>query len=190
MFENKKRKKMISDLLSTSEKLCELNNQILEVTEAINAMNTKFSIPPIMEIVFDSPEVTCPEYKTPESAGMDVRAYLTDPVIIQPGQRALIPTGIKVAIPSGFELQARPRSGLALKNGITVLNTPGTIDSDFRGSIGVILINLGDMPFTVTNDDRIAQLVMTRVEKAIPVPVYELSTTVRGEGGYGSTGIK
>jgi dUTP pyrophosphatase len=130
-----------------------------------------------------------PSYASDLAAGADVCAFLQQDVTIQPGERALIPTGIKVAIPEGFEIQVRPRSGLALKNQITVLNTPGTVDADYRGEIGVILMNHGKGPFEVTNGMRIAQLIVAPVIQADFVVEEALSATVRGEGGFGSTGL-
>lgn len=130
-----------------------------------------------------------PAYATPDSAGMDLRANVDGPVELQPLQRRLIPTGLRIALPAGYEAQIRPRSGLALKHGITVLNSPGTIDSDYRGEVGVLLCNLSDTPFTVNPGERIAQMVVARYEQAVFVPVDTLDTTARGEGGYGHTGI-
>lgn len=130
-----------------------------------------------------------PAYETFSAAGMDVRACLETPVTLAPLQRALIPTGLRMQLPHGYECQVRPRSGLALKKGISIVNTPGTVDADYRGEIGVILINLSDTPFTVNDGDRIAQLVIgpyTRVEWE---PVSELDETKRGDGGFGHTGI-
>ncbi len=129
-----------------------------------------------------------PVYQTEGSAGADLRALLTDTLTIPPFGRKLVPTGISVEIPAGFEAQVRPRSGLALKYGITVLNSPGTIDSDYRGEIGVVLVNLGNEPFIVENGDRIAQLVFSSVERVVLVPSENLGGTDRGTGGYGSTG--
>lgn len=130
-----------------------------------------------------------PAYATPDSAGMDLRASIDAPVELQPLQRRLIPTGLRIALPTGYEAQIRPRSGLALKHGITVLNSPGTIDADYRGEVGVLLCNLSDTPFTVNPGERIAQMVVARYEQAVFVPVDTLDTTARGEGGYGHTGI-
>ncbi|MCQ2083026.1 MAG: dUTP diphosphatase [Bacteroidaceae bacterium] len=130
-----------------------------------------------------------PAYETAQSAGMDLRANIDSPVVIGPLQRALIPTGLSIALPAGYEAQVRPRSGLALKKGITVLNSPGTIDADYRGDIGVILVNLSDQDFQVNDGDRIAQLVIARYEQAEWVPAKELSATERGEGGFGHSGI-
>lgn len=130
-----------------------------------------------------------PAYETFSAAGMDVRACLETPVTLAPLQRALIPTGLRIQLPHGYVCQVRPRSGLALKKGISIVNTPGTVDADYRGEIGVILINLSDTPFTVNDGDRIAQLVIgpyTRVEWE---PVSELDETKRGDGGFGHTGI-
>lgn len=131
-----------------------------------------------------------PQYATPLSAGMDLRANLDEPVTLQPLERRLIPTGLHIALPAGYEAQVRPRSGLALKKGITVLNTPGTIDADYRGEIGVVLINLSQEPFVVNDGERIAQMVIARHEQGEFVEVEVLDETERGEGGYGHTGVK
>lgn len=130
-----------------------------------------------------------PAYETVNSAGMDLRAYLPDgPVILEPMQRGLIPTGLYMEIPEGYEGQVRPRSGLAIKSGITVLNSPGTIDADYRGQVCVILINLSDKAFVINSGDRIAQLIIAKCEQLEPVQVETLSETERGEGGFGHTG--
>ena len=130
-----------------------------------------------------------PAYETKNSAGMDLRAYLPEgPVTLKPLQRAMIPTGLYIEIPEGYEGQVRPRSGLAIKHGITVLNTPGTIDADYRGELKQILINLSGEPFVINNGDRIAQIVFARCEQAEMVEVEELSETERGAGGFGHTG--
>ena len=129
-----------------------------------------------------------PSYATPSSAGMDVRAKLEAPVVLQPGAYRLVPTGLFAALPAGTELQVRPRSGLAFKHGITVLNAPGTIDADYRGEIGVIVINHGEETFTVTRGMRIAQMVVAPVTQALWDEVPELPATERGAGGFGSTG--
>ena len=131
-----------------------------------------------------------PAYATPQSAGMDLRANLEEPVVLRPLERKLIPTGLHIALPEGYEAQVRPRSGLALKHGITVLNTPGTIDADYRGEVGVVLVNLSQEDFVVNDGERIAQMVIARHEQADLVVVSELDTTERGEGGYGHTGVK
>ena len=131
-----------------------------------------------------------PQYATEQSAGMDLRANLDEPVTLKPLERKLIPTGLHIALPAGFEAQVRPRSGLALKKGITVLNTPGTIDADYRGEIGVVLINLSQEDFIVNDGERIAQMVIARHEKADFIKVEVLDETERGEGGYGHTGVK
>jgi dUTP pyrophosphatase len=131
-----------------------------------------------------------PTYATAEASGADVRARLDAPLVILPGKRAIIPTGIRFEIPQGYEIQVRPRSGLAAKNGITVLNTPGTIDADYRGELAVILINLGDEAFTVTPQMRIAQIVLAPVSQAEFVLQELLSTTARAGGGFGHTGTK
>ena len=131
-----------------------------------------------------------PAYETAGSAGMDLRAAVAEdaPVTLAPGARALVPTGLKVALEPGFEAQVRPRSGLALKHGLTCLNTPGTIDSDYRGEVGVILVNLGQEPFVIRRGERIAQMVIARHEQARIAEVDSLDETARGAGGFGSTG--
>lgn len=131
-----------------------------------------------------------PEYATILSAGMDLRAFITEPVILGVLDRALIPTGLYIEMPEGYEAQVRPRSGLAIKHGITVINSPGTIDADYRGEICVELINLSNTPFTVEPGERIAQLVFAKYEKADFIEVEELSETERGTGGIGHTGLK
>lgn len=129
-----------------------------------------------------------PHYATEGSSGMDIRAWLEEEITLQPLGRTLVPTGLFVEIPQGYEIQVRPRSGLAIKQGITCLNTPGTIDSDYRGELKVILINLSDEPQSIRNGDRIAQLVLQKVEKINWQPVTAINETVRGEGGFGHTG--
>ena len=131
-----------------------------------------------------------PKYSTPQSAGMDLRANIKDSIDIDPLCRVLIPTGIYIELPEGYEAQVRPRSGLAFKHGITVLNSPGTIDADFRGEICVILVNLSNIPFTIASGTRIAQLVFSKYEQVELVEVEELNSTERGEGGFGHTGNK
>ena len=131
-----------------------------------------------------------PTYATPESAGMDLRANITEPVVLHPLERRIIPTGLYIALPPGYEAQVRPRSGLAFKHGITVLNSPGTIDSDYRGELGVLLVNLSNEDFTVKAGERIAQMVIARHEQGEFVEVEELDDTERGAGGYGHTGVK
>lgn len=130
-----------------------------------------------------------PEYETEGSAGCDLRAALTDPITLKPGKRGLIPTGLKMALPQGFEAQIRPRSGLAYKHGITMLNTPGTIDSDYRGEVKVLAINHGEEDFTIEHGDRIAQMVIAPIQQIQIQQVYELPKTKRGDGGFGSTGV-
>ena len=131
-----------------------------------------------------------PAYATPQSAGMDLRANLDAPITLHPMERRLIPTGLHIALPEGYEAQVRPRSGPALKHGLTVLNTPGTIDADYRGEIGVVLINLSQEDFVVEDGERIAQMVIARHEQADFIIVEELDETERGAGGYGHTGVK
>lgn len=131
-----------------------------------------------------------PAYATPQSAGMDLRANIKAPITLRPMERRLIPTGLHIALPEGYEAQVRPRSGLALKHGLTVLNSPGTIDADYRGEVGVLLINLSQEDFVINDGERIAQMVIARHEQADFVVVEELDQTERGEGGYGHTGVK
>lgn len=131
-----------------------------------------------------------PEYATEQSAGMDLRANIDTPVTLEPLQRALIPTGLFMALPKGYEAQVRPRSGLAIKHGIGVLNAPGTIDADYRGEVGVILINLSNEPFVIENGERICQMVVTNYTKVEWEATDTLETTTRGAGGFGHTGVK
>lgn len=131
-----------------------------------------------------------PEYATPQSAGMDLRANIEAPITLKPMERRLIPTGLHIALPVGFEAQIRPRSGLALKHGITVLNTPGTIDADYRGELMVLLVNFSDSDFIINDGERIAQMVIARHEQGIFEVVEALDDTERGTGGYGHTGVK
>lgn len=131
-----------------------------------------------------------PEYATTASAGLDLRANLDSPVTLKPLERRLIPTGLYIALPQGYEAQIRPRSGLALKHGISLLNTPGTIDADYRGEIGVILVNVSDEPFEVRDGERIAQMVIARYEQVEWEPAESLDATERGAGGFGHTGRK
>lgn len=131
-----------------------------------------------------------PEYATPQSAGMDLRANIEAPITLKPMERRLIPTGLYIALPVGYEAQIRPRSGLALKHGITVLNTPGTIDADYRGELMVLLVNFSDSDFIINDGERIAQMVIARHEQGIFKVVEALDDTERGTGGYGHTGVK
>lgn len=140
--------------------------------------------------IINSGSQQLPAYATPQSAGMDLRANIEDPITLRPLERRIVPTGLYIALPEGYEAQVRPRSGLALKHGITVLNSPGTIDSDYRGEIGVLLINLSDTPFVINAGERIAQMVVARHEQAELIEVEELDDTERGAGGYGHTGVE
>jgi dUTP pyrophosphatase len=133
-------------------------------------------------------DLALPAYQSAGAAGMDLLAAVEKPLTLKPGARALVPTGLLIELPRGVEAQVRPRSGLALRHGVTVLNTPGTIDSDYRGEVQVLLINLGDAPFAIARGERIAQLVVQRVERAELSEAVEVSTTRRGTGGFGSTG--
>ena len=140
--------------------------------------------------IINKSDYALPSYETKGSAGLDLRANIDKPIVLQPLDRALIPTGLFMELPVGYEAQIRPRSGLALKKGITVLNSPGTVDSDYRGEVGVILINLSSVDFTINPGDRIAQMVIAKHEQAKWVEVDGLSSTERGEGGYGHSGDK
>ena len=140
--------------------------------------------------IINTSEHDLPNYETIASAGMDLRANLTDPITLKPLERAIVKTGLFMELPIGYEAQVRPRSGLAAKKGITVLNSPGTVDADYRGEIGVILVNLSNENFVIENGERIAQLVIAKHERAEWISVDVLSETSRGEGGFGSTGVK
>ena len=140
--------------------------------------------------IVNKPHHPLPAYATELSAGMDLRANIDEPIVLKPMERRLVQTGLHIALPVGYEAQVRPRSGLALKKGITVLNAPGTVDADYRGDVGVILINLSDEPFISEDGERIAQMVIARHEHAEFIPVDVLDETERGEGGYGHTGVK
>ena len=140
-----------------------------------------------VKIINHSP-YPCPAYATPLSAGVDLKANLQEPMVLHPLERALIPTGLFIALPAGYEAQVRPRSGLAIKHGITVLNTPGTVDADYRGELKCILVNLSNEPFTIEPGERIAQMVIARHEQVEWEPVDALDETERGAGGFGSTG--
>lgn len=146
---------------------------------------------PIMEVkIINRGHQPLPAYATEQSAGMDLRANLDEPITLKPLQRTIVKTGLFMALPPGFEAQVRPRSGLALKHGITVLNSPGTIDADYRGELGVLLINLGDKDFVINDGERIAQMVIAKHETVQFTLVEELDATDRGAGGYGHTGVK
>jgi dUTP pyrophosphatase len=140
--------------------------------------------------VINKSDHSIPEYETPASAGMDLRANISESITLRPLERAVVKTGLFVEIPVGYEAQVRPRSGLAAKKGITVLNAPGTVDADYRGEIGVILVNLSNEEFTIENGERIAQLVISAHERAEWIESESLTETSRGEGGFGSTGTK
>ena len=140
--------------------------------------------------VINNSDYDLPSYATALSAGLDLRANITESKTIDTLERCLIPTGLRIGLPEGFEAQIRPRSGLALKHGITVLNSPGTVDADYRGEIGVVLVNLSDKPFTINPGERIAQMVIARHEQVQFIEVDSLSESERGEGGFGHTGVK
>lgn len=131
-----------------------------------------------------------PAYETPSAAGMDIHAAIEEPIVLKPLQRALVPTGLRIQLPQGHECQIRPRSGLALRSGISLVNTPGTVDADYRGEIGVIVINLSDTPFTINTGERIAQMVITNYTHVEWEPVERLDETRRGEGAFGHTGLE
>lgn len=140
--------------------------------------------------IINTSENELPAYATGGSSGMDLRANISAPVLLRPMERAMIPTGIFIQIPYGYEVQVRPRSGLAWKNGITCLNSPGTVDSDYRGELKVIMVNLSAADHSINNGDRIAQMVVCKVEKAVWQPVTELESSERGHGGFGHTGTE
>lgn len=135
-------------------------------------------------------DLPLPSYESEFAAGIDIRAALKEPLTLKPGERKLVPSGLKMAMPQGYEAQIRPRSGLAYRNGITMLNTPGTIDADYRGELKMLAVNLGNEPFTINHGDRIAQMVIAPVIQAEVSEVKDLSKTERGDGGFGSTGVK
>ena len=145
---------------------------------------------PVKVRIINKSKHPLPQYETAFSAGMDVRANIDNPIRLKPLERILVKTGLFMELPQGYECQVRPRSGLALKKGITVLNSPGTIDADYRGEIGVILVNLSNEDFVIENGERVAQLVIAKHERAEWIEVTELSETSRGAGGFGSTGVK
>ncbi|MDR2493741.1 MAG: dUTP diphosphatase [Spirochaetaceae bacterium] len=145
--------------------------------------------PPVIKVRGTDPRLKIPRYESAGASGMDLRAFLQEPLGIPPLGRALVPTGLAFEIPEGFEAQIRPRSGLAAKQGVTVLNAPGTVDRDYRGEVAVLLINLGTEPVTIRDGDRIAQIVIAPVVQAVLAEVQTLSPTERGSGGFGSTGI-
>lgn len=143
-----------------------------------------------VKVIKNHSNINLPKYMTHGSAGMDVYAHTSEDIVIKPLERVLVPTGLKVEIPHGYEIQVRPRSGLAIKHGITLLNTPGTIDSDFRGEIKVIMINISNEEFVIKNNERIGQLILNKVYKCIWTETEELEETERGQGGFGHTGKK
>ena len=144
---------------------------------------------PKIVIHYTGEEAQTPLYSTAEAAGADLKACLKDDIVLNPGERTAVPTGLRLQIPDGFEGQVRPRSGLALKHGVTVLNSPGTIDSDYRGEVRVILINLGTEPYVIRHGDRIAQLLFSRVTQGEFIKIENLEESIRGTGGFGSTGV-
>ena len=152
-------------------------------------MNAMSNVKVLFKKLTHAADLPLPSYETADAAGMDLRAALEAPVKIQPGDRVLIPTGLQMALPVGYEAQVRPRSGLAWRNGITLLNTPGTIDADYRGELKVLVINHGESPFTVGHGERIAQMVISPVLQAEVEEAEELPDTMRGAGGFGSTGV-
>ncbi|MGD9160255.1 MAG: dUTP diphosphatase [Desulfobacteraceae bacterium] len=138
----------------------------------------------------DNYDLPLPSYETKGSSGMDIRAWTEEDIILEPGDIRLVPTGISISIPRGYEAQIRPRSGLALKHGIGLVNSPGTIDSDYRGEIGIIMTNFGREPFIIRRGDRIAQMVVARIHHALILEVDDLDSTVRGDGGFGHSGVE
>jgi dUTP pyrophosphatase len=147
-------------------------------------------VPVEVHVLPHAADLPLPRYETEHAAGMDLRAAVQQPLVLQPGERAGVPTGLRVALPPGYEAQVRPRSGLAARHGITLTNAPGTIDADFRGEVTVLLVNLGQEPFTISRGDRVAQLVVAPVSRVRWEQVEELPESARGEGGFGHTGVK
>jgi len=143
-----------------------------------------------VEVLPHAADLPLPQYETSQAAGLDLRAAVDEPVTLEPGERAAVPTGLKIALPAGYEAQVRPRSGLALKHGISLVNSPGTIDADYRGEVRVILVNLGREAFIVSRGDRIAQMVVAPVTRVRMQPVESVDTSERGEGGFGHTGVQ
>jgi dUTP pyrophosphatase len=180
---------VVGDFLNWFNGTMAVKKNETEVTVRKQSINEKLNEPVTVNIKNEG-RCDLPEYATVNSAGMDLRANIEERVVLGPMERKLVPTGLHIALPKGFEAQVRPRSGLALKRGITVLNTPGTIDADYRGEIGVILFNTTDEDFKIQCGDRIAQLVLNKVEQIHWIEVDELDETERGEGGFGSTKIK
>ena len=170
----------------------ELSTKVDKLMKRVDALNQRIDTFEHIKIdvVNKVKSFPLPEYKTLQSAGLDLRAAIDLPLLLYPGDHYLFPTGLRIGLPPGYEAQVRPRSGLALKHGITVLNTPGTIDADYRGEIKVLLVNLSKDPFTVNVGERIAQMVIARHEQGEFIVVDELDETERGEGGYGHTGTK
>lgn len=181
---------MGANMKSPFGKFPNLSSETVE-SEIVSVPKTDFSPMVAVTKLPHFGNLPLPAYETPQSAGMDLRAALGEDehIDILPGRRALIPTGLKIALPAGFEAQIRPRSGLALKNGITCLNSPGTIDADYRGEVGIILINHGWEVFRIKRGDRVAQMVIAPITQAIWMEAEELDATERGEGGFGSTGV-
>ena len=155
----------------------------------MNPQRTSSAIDIAVTVEPHAADLPLPAYETPHAAGMDLRAAVTEPMTLQPGARALVPTGLRIALPVGTEAQVRPRSGLAVRHGISMVNTPGTIDADYRGEVQVLIINHGSEPFTINRGDRIAQLIIAPVLRATWNKVDELPETDRGAGGFGHTGV-
>jgi dUTP pyrophosphatase len=166
------------------------NGSALARPQAQNQNNHQSSVTVQIKLLPHAEGLALPSYATPQSAGMDLLAAIDAPITIEPMQRVMVPTGLTMALPDGFEAQVRPRSGLAAKNGVTVLNTPGTVDADYRGEVKVILINLSNEPFTIERGMRIAQIIIAPYTQAVIEQVDELNETTRGSGGFGSTGVK
>lgn len=174
------------------EQLCSLDNNFHIADRAEYSLHiVNFAIMQTVQVnIVNTSSNPLPDYATTGSAGMDIRANLSEPVTLQPMERSLIPTGLFIELPEGYEAQVRPRSGLAIKQGITCLNSPGTVDSDYRGELKVILINLSNTVQTIGHGERIAQMVIAKTEKAGLLLVEQLTSSVRGEGGFGHTGSK
>ena len=179
---------MIDSISSLCDDVQNLSNTLSGITADVTKLGCKSN--PIIDVVREEPNLLLPQYATIGSSGMDLRAYIPKPVEIKPSERVVIPTGLRISIPAGYEGQVRSRSGLALKEGVIVLNAPGTIDSDYTGPLNVILINLSKTKYTVNNGDRIAQLIIAPYTSVYFSVVEELKSSDRGVAGFGSTGIK
>lgn len=183
VIEKSQREEGMKKLSAMAEEVIKKNTKIRSFYEQVSRPQVQLRVKKLAHFKGE-----LPKFQTPGSSGMDVRAQIDQPIIIPAGSRALVPTGLSVAVPEGYEVQARPRSGFAIRDGVTLLNTPGTIDADYRGEVKIILINLGEEPVTVNDQDRIAQFCLAQIPRVEILEVEDLETTSRGDGGFGSTG--